>query len=205
MKRLFLGVFFVMLMASSLFAFDEFVVPEGEDLGILLALGPQGPMNPPPPAVDDEGRLERFHKFRLMKLSEMAEEAGIDDKTVLKISDILKKYDKQRFELFNEGKKLKTELKRLMDDKSAKKEDINKVIDGFLDNRQKVQNLKTEEIKEIRKLLTPEQQARMILFMADRFEKGMRNLKNHGPKNGMGPGGGPGAPPNMGGWFGDEE
>jgi Spy/CpxP family protein refolding chaperone len=205
MKRIFLGMFLVMLTASSLFAFDEFMVPGEKDPGIFIALGPQGPMNPPPPAVDDEGRLERFHKFRLMRLSEMAEEAGIDDKTVLKISEILKKYDKQRFELFNEGKRLRTELKRLMDDKNAKKEDINRTIDSFLSNREKIQNLKTEEIKEIRKLLTPEQQAKMILFMIDRFEKGMKHFKNHGPMKGMGPGGGPGVPPKMGGWFGDEE
>ncbi|MCX7959572.1 MAG: hypothetical protein N3B13_11055 [Deltaproteobacteria bacterium] len=195
-------IIFLMLMASPLFAFEEMMAPADEPQDILLALAPQG-MNPPPPAVDDEGRIERFHKFRLMKLAEMADEAGIDDKTVLKMSEIFKKYDKQRFELFSEGKRLRTELKRLMDDKNAKKDDISKVIDLFLENRTKIQNIKTEEIKEIRKLLTPEQQARMILYMIERTEKGMKNLKKFGPKNGMGPGPGPGG--FMGGWMGDDE
>ncbi len=184
MKKMFF-VIGILLLASTAFAFDEvFMMPQDGPEEILLALAPQG--TPPPPAVDEEGRLERFHKFRLMKLSEMAEEAGVDDKTVLKMSEIFKKYDKQRFELFNEGKKLRTELKRLMDDKSARKEDINRTIDTFLENRTKIQNLKTEEIKEIRKLLTPEQQAKMILYMTDRFEKGMKKMQNFGPKHGMG-------------------
>lgn len=204
MKKMFF-VIGILLLASTAFAFDEdLFMPQDGPEEILLALAPQG-FAPPPPAVDEDGRLERFHKFRLMKLSEMAEEAGIDDKTILKISEILKKYDKQRFEYFNEGKKLRTELKRLMDDKNAKKEDINKTIDAFLENRTKIQNLKTEEIKEIRKLLTPEQQAKMILYMTDRFERGMKNMHKFGPKNGMGPGGGPGMGMPMGGWFGDTE
>ncbi len=205
MKSMYFLTFLVLMLgASPLFAFDEDFMPGYGPQETLLALAPQG--MPPPPAADDDGRMERFHKFRLMKLSEMADEAGIDDKTVLKMSEIFKKYDKQRFELFGEGKRLRTELKRLMDDKNAKKEDINKVIDAFLENRTKIQNLKTEEIKEIRKLLTPEQQAKMILYMIDRTEKGMKHFKKFGPKNGMGPGGGPGMPGGpMGGWFGDDE
>ncbi|GEM_PF-1803218 len=212
MKKMYLFTFIaVMLMASPIYANDEFMGMEESPPDLLLALAPQG-MPPPPPAVDNDGRIERFNKFRLMKLSEMAEEAGIDDKTVLKISDILKKYDKQRFELFDEGKKLRIELKRLMDDKSAKKEDINKVIDAFLENRTKIHNIKNEEIKEIRKLLTPEQQAKMILYMLDRTEKGIKRFKQFGPKNGMVPGGGPGMHGGYGGfggpaggWFGDDE
>lgn len=195
-----LSFFALILITSPLFAFDEDFGLEGGPQELILALSPQE--MPPPPAVDEEKRIERFHKFRLMKLSEMAEEAGIDDKTILKISDILKKYDKQRFELFNEGRRLKTELKRLMDDKSAKKEDINKTIDAFLENRAKIQNLKTEEIKEIRKFLTPEQQARMILFMIEKTEKGLKNLKKFGPKHGFGPGA-PGVPIDE--WLGDDD
>ncbi|MCX7945277.1 MAG: hypothetical protein N2746_12285 [Deltaproteobacteria bacterium] len=201
--RIFCYVTFLswMFSATYLLAFDEIMMPEE---GVLVAFAPQG-VPTPPPAVDDESRMERFHKFRLVKLSEMAEEAGIDDKTVLKISDILKKYDKQRFELFSEGRRLKAELKRLLDDKNAKKEDINKVIDAFLENRSKIQSIKTEEIKEIRKLLTPEQQAKMILYMIEKTEKGMRFLhKKFGPMDKMGPlGPGPHGG-HMGGWF-DEE
>lgn len=196
MKRVFF-VAFVLLFASPLFGLSQNYsgpMDGTEGSSILLALAPKGGFLPPP-AVDAEDRLERFHKFRLMKLSEMASEAGIDDKTILKISDILKKYDKQRFDLFEEGKRLKTELKRLMDDKNAKKEDINRTIDRFLDNRQKIHNLKIEEINEIRRLLTPEQQARMILFMTERFEKGMRHIHKCDPKHGMGPNG---VGPNMG-------
>ncbi len=201
MKSMYYLVFFVLMLgASPLFAFEEILLSDENPQEIFIALAPQG--MPPPPAIDNDERIERFHKFRLMKLSEMADEAGIDDKTLLKISEILKKYDKQRFDLFNEGKRLRDELKRLMDDKAAKKEDINKVIDAFLENRSKIQSLKNEEIKEIRKLLTPEQQAKMILYMIDRTEKGMKKFKQFGPRHGVGPKGHGGY---MGGWFGDDD
>ena len=148
-----------------------------------------------PPAADDQGDngpggKGALMKYRLMRIAELQEVLGLDEQTSLKLNVVLKKFDEQRVAIRKEMKQVTKNLKELV---AAPKPDdvkITAALDSLNSIGEKMKSMQSQEIAEVRKILTPLQQAKFVLQM-DQIRKRMRDLvhKNWNERGGfMGPG-----------------
>ena len=169
----------------------------------LLALGLALAITPLASAQEDEGTpggdfpgkgaMKAMKKFRAIRIAELQEALNLDEKTTIKLNDILKKNDDERDKLIQTVHASMRELKSLMADKKPEDAKLNAVLDKLAGMREKIHTLQTEQMKELRKVLTAEQQAKFVLHMA-RFKKHMREMirkswQHHEQSPGPGPGG----------------
>lgn len=150
-----------------------------------------------PPGGDGMGPPHKegaMKKFRAMRLAELQEALNLDDKTMLKLNEVLKKNDDKRDALHKEAREGMRQLKDLMDAQKPDEAKVTAALDKLAASRDKLHNIQIEQMNEARKLLTPIQQAKFVLHM-DKFRKHMREmLRKSWQHHGQGPGPGPGGP-----------
>ena len=159
---------------------------------LALAEEDDGPGGPP------HGKAA-MQKFRAIRIAELQEALNLDDKTMLKLNEILKKNDEKRDAIHKEARAQMKELKGLMDAAKPDESRITTVLEKLGAARSEMQKLQADQMGEAKKLLTPIQQAKFVLHM-DKFRRHMREMlrkswMHHG--QGPGPGGpamGPGGP-----------
>jgi Spy/CpxP family protein refolding chaperone len=153
-----------------------------------------------------------------MRLLEIQSALNLDEATTLKLSAIFKRHDAARDKMFEEVRKEMQALRALAREPKPDDTKLSAAVDKLVALRQKMPEIQMAQIAEARKVLTPLQQAKLVLHMA-KFKKNFRNMmhksfmrrgghggpggggmgpgRGRGPRPG-GPGGGPGGDPEMG-------
>jgi len=111
---------------------------------------------------------ERIQMLRMWKLTE---ELDLTEKEAAELFPIFGKYDKKRARLHRQRRKLLEELRDLIQE-GAPSARINEVIRRLEDNYRALSRMREEEWEEVKRVLTPDQQARYILFH-ERFARDM--------------------------------
>jgi Spy/CpxP family protein refolding chaperone len=144
--------------------------------GLALAVdsGPGGFGGPEDPGVKGEAMRARF-------IAKMQDKLGLDDATTAKIIAIFKKYRDQGKDLRASMKKDVAALKEILDTPKFDETKLTPILDRMADTRTKLQALRDSEMKEVRTLLTPTQQAKAVIQMAAMKDK-MKKRFHHGPK-----------------------
>jgi len=129
---------------------------------------------PPPPAQAPPGMRkavrERMNILRAMKLTDAL---GLDEVTAERFFPLLHRYDERLTPLHRQQGDLVMRLRAEVDTGRPDAARLGKIIDDLLTLRRQVAALEDERIREVRKVLTPVQQARLVLVMP-RIERDLR-------------------------------
>jgi Spy/CpxP family protein refolding chaperone len=152
-KRLFSLILFGGLLAfSAPLAAEEKAVPQAT---------PQG-----------EQRDAAIKKFRVIRIAELQEALNLDEKTTIKVNGVMTRFDNQRDASRNDLREQMRSLKDLMAAGKPDEARITRTLDKLLELRARMHDIQLQELKELRQILTPVQQAKFVLMM-DKFQKRM--------------------------------
>lgn len=144
---------------------------------------PSAQADPPPKPVTAGGsdskngdrlRTELFEQMRTMRMWKLTEELKLDEATAARLFPLLAKFDEQMREL---GKERGEVYRTLSEEMKLATPDSNKLlslVDRLSTNRAKRSTHEAERWVAIRKVLSPIQQAKMILLMP-RMEEAFRH------------------------------
>jgi len=158
----------------------------------------------PGPPGDFAGGAAAMKRFRVMRVAEIQEILKLDDGTTIKLNGILIKYDQEREKTMKEIHNDMKLLKDAMDKDAPDEKKVAQILDKLSGDRERTAKIMCDEMKEMKQLLTPTQQAKLVLQMerigkpvrgpTDKscMKKGLETGMEQGPSgHGMGPGMGP--------------
>ena len=131
----------------------------------------QGPHRGPAAAAggdkrsSDQLRKEVLERMRALRAWRIVEELKLDETASARLFPILAKYDEQELALAAERRDIAQELRGLLAAPRPDDAKLTAAIERMLANRVKRHALKDERIKELRKVLTPVQQAKLVLLL----------------------------------------
>jgi Spy/CpxP family protein refolding chaperone len=138
--------------------------------GVALA----DPRRAPPPAAAPAGadkrtpeelRKEVLERMRALRAWRIVEELKLDETTSARLFPILAKYDDQELVLAAERRDIAQEIRTLLAAPRPDDAKLTAAINRMLANRTQKRALRDERIKELRKVLTPVQQAKLVLLL----------------------------------------
>jgi Spy/CpxP family protein refolding chaperone len=124
-----------------------------------------------PPAANhdkrspDQLRKEVLERMRALRAWRIVEELKLDETTSARLFPILAKYDEQELALAAERRDIAQELRALLAAPHPDDSKLTAAINRMLVNRAKKHALRDERIAELRKVLTPVQQATLVLLL----------------------------------------
>jgi Spy/CpxP family protein refolding chaperone len=126
---------------------------------------PATPPGTPDRRTPDQLRKEVLERMRALRAWRIVEELKLDESTSARLFPILAKYDEQELALADERRDIAHEIRTLLSAPRPDDVKLNAAIDRMLANRRKRIASKDERIKEVRKVLTAVQQAKLILLL----------------------------------------
>jgi Spy/CpxP family protein refolding chaperone len=110
-------------------------------------------------------RKEVLERMRALRAWRIVEELKLDESTSARLFPILARYDEQELALAAERRDIAIELRSLLAAPRPDDAKLTAAINRMLANRAKKHALRDERINELRKVLTPVQQARLVLLL----------------------------------------
>jgi Spy/CpxP family protein refolding chaperone len=176
----------------------------GLALGLLLAGGAAGaqprpapvPASPPPAADDhrtpDQLRKEVLERMRALRAWKIVEALKLDEATSGRLFPILSRYDDREMAIAAERHVIMRDLREATEAAHPDDARLTTTLNKLLANRGKQRALHDDRIKDVRKVLTPVQQAKLVLLLP-RLERDFAGwIHEASGRGGGGPGPGPG-------------
>jgi Spy/CpxP family protein refolding chaperone len=131
---------------------------------------PPAPRPGPPPAADDHRspdqlRKEVLERMRALRAWRIVEGLKLDEATSARLFPILARYDEREMAIATERRDLMHELGALVDAAHPDDARITAGINRLLAMRAKQRALEDDRIKDLRKVLTPAQQAKLVMLL----------------------------------------
>lgn len=151
-------------------------------LGVVevSAAQPGGP--PDGPAAGAPGPKQRV-RMRLLQ-----RRVGLDDATAQKVMEVLRTYEGRRQALADRMQQNKRALGKLIREDSNDQASYQRAVDELVRTQREMEALRLEEFAELRKVLTPKQQAKLLMELNKLMQR--RQERRHGgggPPPGRGP------------------
>lgn len=126
-----------------------------------------------PPSA--ERREEVRKKIEAVRIWRLTEELKLDTNSSAKLSSLLSSLDQRRRDTMREQMEAMKDLRHLL--KAAKPDEakIKPLLEKLEKNHREMQELKDQELKGMKDILTIEQQARFLLFQQE-FQREMRDM-----------------------------
>ena len=174
----------------------------GLALGLLLTGGmagaqPRPPVPvPPTPAADDHRtpdqlRKEVLERMRALRAWKIVEALKLDEATSARLFPILSRYDERDMAIAAERHVIMRDLREATEAPHPDDARLTVTLNKLLANRAKQRTLHDDRVKDIRKVLTPVQQAKLVLLLP-RLERDFAGWIHEASGRGGGPGPGPG-------------
>lgn len=142
-------------------------------LGIALngmALPDEDDFDRPPTKELREKIRNRIETLRMWRLTRALD---LDEKTAARLFPLLNRYDKKREKIERGIRDDMDALRSALNDKRMS--ELKDILESLEDKHRELQRLNDEERAELKKVLTPEQQAKYILFQY-RFKRDIRRI-----------------------------
>jgi Spy/CpxP family protein refolding chaperone len=128
------------------------------------------PTSSAPAAVDNkkppgELRKEVLERMRALRAWRIVEELKLDEAASARLFPILARYDEQEMALATERRDITRELQTLLAAPHPDDARITAAVNRILANRTKRHAFKDERLRELRKVLPPVQQAKLVLLL----------------------------------------
>lgn len=150
-----------------------------------FAPGP-GPGNPP----SEERRDEIRKKIEAIRIWRLTEALKLDTETSAKLASVLSSLEQKRRDIHREQMEAMRSLRETLRAARPDEARIKPLLEQLENNHRALQDLREREIKNLKNILSPEQQARFLIFQQE-FQREMRGMIE-GARQGRGPGSGPG-------------
>lgn len=135
-------------------------------------------------ADDEDDKREKVReKVRTMVMAKIIEELDLDEAGATKLFPVLNKYHDEIAKLHKDSGEARREIKKMLDAAKADDAKVNKQIDRIVANRSKIATLEADMFKDVRKILTPVQSAKLVVILPmirDRLERKIRNAASGG-------------------------
>jgi hypothetical protein len=141
-----------------------------------------------PPAAEAQkaNRVEKVKKkLRAMRAALLVDELDLDEKTATKLMPILNDYDDDFAKLAKENAELRAKIEAAGDD-----DDLDALIDDLVENQRARWDLDEKRFKEVRKVLTPKQSAKILVILPEIDRKILEGVKRAIDKQGKAGAGG---------------
>jgi Spy/CpxP family protein refolding chaperone len=125
-----------------------------------IAAAPTNGRRPP-----EQLRKEVLERMRALRAWKIVEELKLDGDASAHLFPILARYDDQELALAAERRDIAQEIRALLEAPHPDNAKLNAAINRMLANRVKRHAMKDERINELRKVLTPVQQAKLVLLL----------------------------------------
>ena len=142
--------------------------------GVSVPASAESPRRAPAPAAapaapdkrsQEQLRKEVLERMRALRAWRIVDELKLDESASARLFPILAKYDAEEVALADERRDIATEIRKLLAAPQPDDAKLNVAINRMLANRHKRIASKDERIKEVRKVLTPVQQAKLVLLL----------------------------------------
>jgi len=110
-------------------------------------------------------RKEVLERMRALRAWRIVDELKLDETTSARLFPILAKYDDQELTLADERRDIAQEIRTQLAAPHPDDAKLTATINRMLANRTKKHALRDERFKELRKVLTPVQQAKLVLLL----------------------------------------
>jgi hypothetical protein len=167
-----MGFPLVMALFISGFGLPCFSQPSGEGR-------PRGSDSPllggdeSPPSI--EKREEVRKRIELIRMWKLTEELDLTEETGAKLFPILHKYDEKWVKLKEKGRNIMNELRKALKDEETPDEEIEAAMEKVEENASAASDLLRQRHEELRRILSPRQRAKFILFQR-RFQREIRKI-----------------------------
>jgi Spy/CpxP family protein refolding chaperone len=171
----------------------------GLALGLLLTGGAAGaqprpapaPTAPSPAADDhrtpDQLRKEVLERMRALRAWKIVEALKLDEATSARLFPILSRYDEREMAIAAERHVIMRDLREATEAAHPDDARLTATLNKLLANRAKQRLLHDDRIKDVRKVLTPVQQAKLVLLLP-RLEHDFAGWIHEASGRGGGPG-----------------
>ncbi len=141
--------------------------------------GPGGPDSPAlrgdEPPLPLEKREEIRKRIELIRMWKLTEELDLTEETGAKLFPILHKFDEKRMALHKERHGIMNQLRKALENGASSDEAIEAVMDKLEKNTLAELDLMRQQRKELKGILSPRQQAKLILFQRE-FHREIRKI-----------------------------
>ncbi len=150
-------------------------------------LAPDPPQAGPPTDAQREEVRKKIEAIRIWRLTEALD---LDANTSAQLSSLFASLDNKRQEIQRDQANVLRELKISLQSSKPEEAKLKTLLERLEKNRRAMYDLRDQEAESIKKILSVEQQARLVLFQ-QRFQREMRNMlrgaQGYGPmRNGAG-------------------
>ena len=120
---------------------------------------------------DDATRAKVRERVRTMRTAKLIEMLDLDEATAAKLFPVLNRFDDQLEPLMRDTGEARREMRAQIESGKPDVAKLNKLIDRSIANREKTQKIENDRIREVRKVLTPVQMAKIVVVLpeVDRF------------------------------------
>jgi len=134
----------------------------------------------------DERAQDRVRTFLVLRLSE---ELDLSDEKALEVSRIIKKETSHRGELRNKRTAVEEKIRSALERSPLEAGEISRLVQEANQIDEEFALLSERTLREVQKVLTPEQQARLVLFrpeLREQMRKALRKRFREGKHGGRG-------------------
>jgi Spy/CpxP family protein refolding chaperone len=110
-------------------------------------------------------RKEVIERMRALRAYKIVEELKLDENASARLFPVLAKFDEREMVLAAQRRDIIRELREQVESSHPDDGRIGKAIERLLANRARRHELRDEQIKEVRRVLTPVQQAKLVLLL----------------------------------------
>lgn len=127
-------------------------------------------------AADDAAeRAKVKERIKLIKMWKLTEILDLDEERAARIFPVIQRFDAQKEAIHDQhGKNIKT-LKAALEADAPDDKNLTTLIEGMLEERNKLVRIQTEEIEALRGLLSAQELGKLILFQ-DEFRKEIHKI-----------------------------
>jgi len=119
---------------------------------------------------EGRGRMEEreraIEKVEMLRMWKLIETLDMDEKQAQKFFILANSYNDREKELLGERRRIEAQLRELLKNKSAPRDELGKLIRDFIRNQDEVYQNRKRFYEESSKILSLEQQAKLILFQS---------------------------------------
>ncbi len=141
----------------------------------------RGPGGPP----SAERREEIRKKIEAIRIWRLTEELKLDPDTSGKLSALLSSIERKRRDIQREQMETMTLLRQTLKSQKPEEDKMKQYIEKLQNNHRAMQELRNDELKGVKAILTVEQQARFLVFQQD-FQREMRETITNARGGGQG-------------------
>jgi len=146
-------------------------------VSMILALAASAPAQPLREKVRE--------KIKVLRMARLVEALELDERTAARLMPIIGKAYDDIGAVAKDAGEARRELRRLIESGSNDPQPINALIDRLVANKLKIDQLETEMFREVRKVLTPLQLARLVLVLPEINRELMQQVRRAAKGEGL--------------------